>query len=112
MVLFTGASGFRRWVSFHDPVMTVVFKLHPEFCRRDTDKVADADFDKVITDLVKTPGSPSATLMKLQYEEFRIVCTAGNHDLHGDMKDREPGAFHERCIQSDIHVWIKTFLKP
>ncbi len=92
--------------------MTAVFKLHPEFCRRETDKGADADFDKVITDLAKAPGVPSATLMKLQYEEFRIVCTAGSHNLHSDMKDREPGAFHERCMQSDIDVWIKTFFKP
>jgi hypothetical protein len=92
--------------------MTAAFKLHPEFCRRDTDKGADADLDKVITDLAKAPGAPSATLMKLQYEEFRIACTAGSHNLHGDMKDREPGAFHEKCMKSDIHVWIKTFLKP
>jgi hypothetical protein len=92
--------------------MTAAFNLHPEFCRRDTDKGADAHFDKVITDLVKTPGAPSVTLMKLQYEEFRIACTSGSHDLHSDMKDREPGAFHERWMQSDIHVWIKTFFKP
>ena len=101
-----------RWVAFHAPVMTAAFKLHPEFCRRDTDKGADADFDKVITDLAKAPGAPSATLMKLQYEEFRIACTAGSHNLHSDMKDREPGAFHEKCMKSDIHVWIKTFFKP
>jgi hypothetical protein len=50
--------------------------------------------------------------MKLQYEEFRIACTAGSHNLHSDMKDREPGAFHEKCMKSDIHVWIKTFFKP
>jgi hypothetical protein len=67
------------------------FNLHPEFCRRDTDKGADADFDKFITDLAKAPGAPFATIMKLQYEEFRIVCTVGNHILHSDMKDREPG---------------------
>jgi hypothetical protein len=24
-----------------------------------------------------------------QYEEFRIACTTGNHNLHSDMKDRE-----------------------
>ena len=101
-----------RWAAFHAPVMTAAFKLHPEFCRRDTDKGADADFDKVITDLAKAPGAPSATLMKLQYEEFRIACTAGSHNLHSDMKDREPGAFHEKCMKSDIHVWIKTFFKP
>ena len=87
-------------------------ELHPEFCRRVTDKGADADFDKVITDLAKAPGVPSATLMKLQYEEFRIVCMAGSHKLHSDMNDREPGAFHEKCMKIDIHVWIKTFLKP
>ncbi len=28
------------------------------------------------------------------------------------MKDREPEAFQESCMQSDIHVWIKTFFKP
>ena len=32
--------------------MTVTFKIHPEFCRRETDKGTDTDFDKVITDLV------------------------------------------------------------
>jgi hypothetical protein len=57
-----------RCVVFHTPIMTVVFNLHPEFCRRDTDKGTDTDFDKVITDLPKEPGSPSPTLMKLQYE--------------------------------------------
>ena len=68
MILFTGEPGFRKQVtSFHAPVMTADFKLHPEFCRRDTDKGADT---------------------------------------HSDMKDREPGAFHERCMQSDIHVWM------
>jgi hypothetical protein len=30
--------------------VSVGFKLHPEFYRRDTDKGTDADFDKVITD--------------------------------------------------------------
>ncbi len=95
-----------RWEAFHTPVITTDFKLHPEFCRRDTDKVADADFDKVITDLDKAPGVPSVTLVKLQYEEFRIFCTVGCHNLHSDMKDREPGAFHERCMQSDILVCI------
>ena len=69
-----------RWAAFHAPVMTVAFKLHPEFCefcRRDTDKGADADFDKIITDLAKEPGAPSATVMKLQYAEMRIACKAG-----------------------------------
>jgi len=28
--------------------MTVVFKFHPEFCRGDTGKGTDTDFDKVI----------------------------------------------------------------
>jgi hypothetical protein len=45
--------------------MTEVFKFHPEFCRRDTDKGADTDFDKVITDLAKAPGVPSGTLMNI-----------------------------------------------
>jgi hypothetical protein len=69
-----------RWAAFHAPVMTATFKLHPEFCefcRRDTDKGADADFDKIITDLAKEPGAPSATVMKLQYAEMRIACKAG-----------------------------------
>ena len=101
-----------RWAAFHAPVTTAAFKLHPEFCRRDTDKGSDTDFDKVITDLAKTPGSPPATLMKLQYEEMRIACQAGSHNLHSDMKDREPGAFHADCMKSDMHVWIKTFFKP
>ena len=83
-----------RWAAFHAPVMTVAFKLHPEFCQRDTDKGTDTDFDKVITDLAKAPGAPPATLMKLQYEEMRISCKAGSHNLHSDMNDREPGAFH------------------
>ncbi len=98
-----------RWVAFHVPVMTVVFKLHPEFCHRDTDEETDKDFDKVIQDLAKSSGAPSATRMKLQYEEMRIVCKTGSHKLHGDMNDRESGAFHTQC---DIHVWIKTFFKP
>jgi hypothetical protein len=61
-----------RSASVHTPVMTVTFKFHPEFCRRDTDMGTDTDFDKVITDLVKTPGVPSPTVMKFQYEEMRI----------------------------------------
>jgi hypothetical protein len=68
-----------RWEVLYVPIMTVDFKLHPEFCRRDTDIGTDADFDKVITDLVKVPGTPSVTLMKLQYEEFRISCKTGRH---------------------------------
>ena len=68
--------------------------------------------DKVITDLAKAPGAPPATLMKLQYEEMRIACRAGSHNLHSDMKDREPGAFHADWMKSDMHVWIKTFFKP
>jgi hypothetical protein len=101
-----------RWAAFHAPVMTVAFKLHPEFCRRDTDKGTDVDFDKVITDLDKGPGAPPDTFMKIQYEEMRIVCQAGSHNLHSDMKDREPGAFHADYMKSDIHVWIKKFFKP
>ena len=50
--------------------------------------------------------------MKLQYEEMRNSCQAGSHNLHSDMKDREPGAFHADCMKSDMHVWIKTFFKP
>jgi hypothetical protein len=101
-----------RWSAFHAPVTTTDFKLHPEFCRRDTDKGADTDFDKVITDRVKAPGSPPTMLMKLQYEEMRIACQAGSHNLHSDMNDREPGAFHTDCMKSDMHVWIKTFFNP
>ena len=92
--------------------MTVTFNLHPEFCRRDTDEGTDKDFEKVIKDLAKAPGSPSATKMKLQYEEMRIACKTGSHNLHSDMNDREPGAFHAQCMSCDIHVWIKTFFKP
>jgi hypothetical protein len=66
-----------RWAVFHTPVTTVDFKIHPEFCRRDTDKGTDSDFGKVITDLVKAPGDPPPTLMKLQYEEMRIACQSG-----------------------------------
>jgi hypothetical protein len=97
-----------RWASFHTPVMTVVFKLHPEFCRLDTEKGSVTDFDGSCQ---ITWGS-FCSLMKLQYEEFRIACTTGSRNLHSDMKDREPGSFHERYIQSDVHVWIKTFIKP
>jgi hypothetical protein len=50
--------------------------------------------------------------MKLQYEEMRITCQTGSHNLHSDMKDREPGAFHADCMKYDMHVWIKTFFKP
>jgi hypothetical protein len=92
--------------------MTVVFNLQSEFCRRDTEKGTDTDFDKVITDLVKTPGAPSSPIMKTQYEEIRITCKAGNHNLHSDMNDREPGTFHEKCMNIDMYVWIKTFFKP
>ena len=46
-----------RWSVFHTPrmIMTTVLNLHPVFCGRDTDKGTDPDFDKVITDLAKTP---------------------------------------------------------
>ena len=101
-----------RWAGFHTPVMTESLKFHPEFCRRDTDKGTDTDFDKVITDLAKTPGGPSVTVMKVQYEEMRISCKTGRHNLHSDMNDREPGTFHTQCMKSDIHVWINTFFKP
>ena len=50
-----------RWAAFHAPVMTVDFKLHPEFCRNDTDKWAATDFDKAITDLDKAQ-TPSPSL--------------------------------------------------
>ncbi len=72
----------------------------------------DTDFDKVITDLANTPGTPSGTVMKFQYEKMRIACKAGSHNLHSDMNDREPGAFHTQCVKSDMHVWINTFFKP
>ncbi len=58
----------------------------------------------------QAPGAASATVMKLQYEEFRIACKTGRHNLHSDMNDREPGVFHKKCMKIDIHVWIKTFL--
>jgi hypothetical protein len=76
----------------HAAVMTEVFK----FRQCDTDKGTDTDFDKVITvtDLVKAPGAPSATIMKTQYEEIRITCKAGSHNFHSDMNDHEPGSFH------------------
>jgi len=107
-----------RWAAFHAPVMTTVFKIHPEFCRRDTSppQGRHTDFEKVITDLAKSPRDPSPTLMKLQDEEFRIAWKTGSHNLHSDMcnnrNDHEPGSFHEQCMKSDIHVWIKTFFKP
>ena len=66
-----------RWSVFHAPVMTVDLKLHPEFCRRDKDEGVDKDVDKVIQDLAKASGAPSATRMKLQYEEMRIACKTG-----------------------------------
>ncbi len=50
--------------------------------------------------------------MKLQYEEFRIADKTGSHNLHSDMNDREPGTFHEKCMNIDMYVWIKTFFKP
>ena len=80
--------------TFHTPEMTVAFKLHPEFCRRDTDEGADKDFEKVIMDLAKASGTSSVTKMKLQYEEMRIDRKSGSHNLHSDMNDRESGAFH------------------
>jgi hypothetical protein len=100
-----------RWAVFHAPVTTVNFNLHPEFRRHDTDKGTDVDLDKVITYLDRDSGAPPATLMKFQYEEMRIVCQAGSHNLHSDMNDREPGAFHGDYMKSDMHVWIKTFFK-
>ena len=80
--------------------MTTVFKLHPEFCRRNKDKGTDSDFDKVITDLAKVPGSPSGTVMKIQYE-MKIDSKAGSHNLHSDMNDRDPGTFHAQCMKSE-----------
>jgi hypothetical protein len=71
-----------RWSDFHTPDMTVDFKLHPEFGRHDTDKGTDKDsrkFHEVIKDLVKTPGTPSVTIMKFHYEEMRIVLKTGSH---------------------------------
>jgi hypothetical protein len=47
-----------------------------------------------------------------RYEEFSIDYKTGRHKLHSDMNDREPGVFHKKCMKIDIHVWIKTFLKP
>ncbi len=82
--------------------MTVVFKHHPEFCRRDTFKGVHTDFDKVITDLAQEPGAPSSTVMKFQYEHMRIAFKTGSHNLHSDMNDREPGAFHTQCMKSDM----------
>jgi hypothetical protein len=100
-----------RCAALHTAVTTVTFKFHPEFCRRDTDKGTDSDFDKVITDLAKGLGAPPVTLMKFQFKEMRIVCQTGSHNLHSDMNDREPGAFHGDYMKSDMHVWIKTFFK-
>ena len=100
------------WSSFHAPVMTVVFKLHPEFCQHDTDKGTDQDFEKVMTDLAQVPGDPSLTVMKGQYEDFKISCKTGSNQFHSEMKDREPGSFHEHFMSDDIHVWIRTFLNP
>ena len=101
-----------KWTAFHIPVMTVAFKLHPEFCRRDTDKRTDTDFDKLITDLAKEPGVPSTTVLNLQCEEMRIPCKTGSHNLHSDMNDCETGAFRAQCMKSDMHVWINTFFNP
>ena len=69
------------------------------------------DFEKVMTDLAQTPGAPSVTTMKLQYEAFKIDCKTGTNQIHSKMRDREPGAFHEHCMSADMHVWIRTFLK-
>ncbi len=80
-----------RWEVLHTPIMTLDFKLHPEFCRRDTDKGVDTDFDKVITDLAKVPGTPSVTLMRLQYVEFRIDCKTGRHN--SNLQGRAPVLF-------------------
>ncbi len=66
----------------------------------------------MMTDLAQTPGTPSVTVMKLQYEDFKIACKTGSNQLHSEMKDREPGAFHEHCMSADMYVWIRTFLKP
>ena len=67
------------------------------------DEGADKDFDKVIKDLATASGTPSTTKMKLQYEEMRIACKTGSHNPHGDMNDRESGAFHTQCMSYDIH---------
>ena len=89
--MFTDAQGFRQ---------KVVSFPHSHY----TDKGTDTDLDKIITDLVKTPGTPSPTFMKLQYEEFRITCKTGNHNLHSDMNDRDPGFFHSQFMSTDTHV--------
>ena len=100
-----------RWAAVHTPVMTVTFNIHPEFCPRDLDRGTYTNFDKVITDFAKSPGTPSVTVMKLQYEEIRIVCKTGSHNLHSDMNDGETGAFHAQCMKYDMHVCINTLFK-
>jgi hypothetical protein len=41
---------------------------------------------------------------------MRIACKTGSHNPHGDMNDREPGAFHAQCMSCDMHVWIKEMV--
>ena len=75
-------------------IVLCVLQASSRICRRYTDEGTDKDFEKVIKDLDKTPGDPSTTKMKLQYEEMRITCKTGIHNLHSDMNDRESGDFH------------------
>ena len=84
--------------------MTVSFKVHPEFCRRDTDKGVVQTLISPWSHYRSLPGTPCTTLMKLQYEEFKIVCNTGKH-LHSDLNDCEPGT----CTQcSFLFVYYES----
>jgi hypothetical protein len=61
--------------------------------------------DKLVDD--KNMGK----MRQMTSDQSRIVCKVGSHNLHSDMNDREPGAFHTDYMKSDMHVWIKTFFK-
>jgi hypothetical protein len=67
--------------------------------------------DKVIDDL-KWLASPQGLRTVRNRCSSATISKTGSQKLHSDMNDREPGVFHEKCMKIDIHVWIKTFLKP
>ena len=70
-----------RRVVFHTPIMTVVFKLHPEFYRRDTDKGTDTDSvwqgHHGTGSWQSTWGSFWTEVLVRLWRSMRLVCSHG-----------------------------------
>jgi hypothetical protein len=103
---------WNRWDAFNSPVMAAAFMLHREFVQREVGEREDKDLAKVIKELAKAPGSPSATEMTAEYAAMQIAIKVGSHQLHDEVREGEPGAFTAQCMGFDMHVWIRTFYKP